>query len=159
MKTTMENQFKITTVTRANILACIEDLSLEQINFVPNNFNNTIGWQVAHLVVTQQLLHYKLSGNPMLVDDDLVENFRKGSSGKYLLTYEQWHEVLKLLKSLPIRLKADYNCGKLSNYSSYETSYNLTLETIENAIEFSNIHDSMHYGAIMAMKKCLPQFS
>ena len=71
----MEIQLKIITATRTNILTYIKDLTIEQINFIPNNFNNSIGWQVAHLVVTQQLLHYKLSGNSILVDDYLVDNF------------------------------------------------------------------------------------
>lgn len=155
----MEIQFKIITTTRANILAYVKGLTIEQINFIPNNFNNSIGWQVAHLVVTQQLLHYKLSGNPMLVNDSMVDNFRKGSSGKYLLTEEQWKEITKLLESLPLQLIEDYKNDLFKEYNTYETSYNATLTSIEDAISFSNIHDALHFGTIMAMKKCLPHSS
>ena len=155
----MEIQLKIITATRTNILTYIKDLTIEQINFIPNNFNNSIGWQVAHLVVTQQLLHYKLSGNSILVDDYLVENFRKGSSGKYLLTPEQWEDITKLLKSLPLQLIEDYKSGIFKEYNTYETSYNVKLTSIDDAISFSNIHDALHFGTIMAMKKCLASFS
>lgn len=155
----MEIQFKIITTTRANILAYVKGLTIEQINFIPNNFNNSIGWQVAHLVVTQQLLHYKLSGNPMLVNDSMVDNFRKGSSGKYLLTEEQWKEITKLLESLALQLIEDYKNDLFKEYNTYETSYNATLTSIEDAISFSNIHDALHFGTIMAMKKCLPHSS
>ena len=155
----MEYQLNITTITRANILDSIKDLTLEQINFIPNNFNNSIGWQVAHIMVTQQLLHYKLSGNPMLVDDVFVENFRKDSSGKYLLTQDQWKKVVDLLKVLPSKLTKDYKKGKLNSFTSYETSYGAILTTIEEAIAFSNIHDALHFGTIRAMQKCLPVFS
>lgn len=153
----MELQLRITSITRANILAYIKDLKIEQVNFIPNNFNNSIGWQVAHIVVTQQLLHYKLSGNKILIDGEMVDNFRKGSSGKFLLTKEQWEDVKRLLQDLPAQLIEDYKNKKFQNYTTYETSYNAKLTCIEDAIAFSNIHDALHFGSIMAMKKCLPQ--
>ena len=152
----MKLQLEITSITRTNIYNYIKDFSLEQVNYIPNNFNNSIGWQVAHIVVTQQLLHYKLSGNEMLVDELLVDSFRKGSSGKYLFTESQWKEVLDLLLSLPKKLEEDYNNNLFKTYSEYATSYNTKLTSIEDAISFSNIHDTLHFGTIMAMKKCLP---
>jgi len=152
----MELQLDIISITRANILEYIKDLTIEQVNYIPNNFNNSIGWQVAHIVVTQQLLHYKLSGNAMMIDDEMVDGFRKGSSGKYILTASQWENVIQLLESLPTQLVEDLKSGKLNNYSNYETSYNVTLSSIEDAISFSNIHEALHFGIIMAMKKCLP---
>lgn len=151
----MENQFKLMTITRQNILKAIEDLNLEQVNLIPQNFNNSIGWQVVHIIVTQQLLHYKLSGNSMLISDDLIENYRKGSSGKQELNKENWKVIKSLFLSLPQKLFTDYEDEVFEEYTTYATSYNATLNNIEEAIAFNNLHEAMHLGTINAMKKLL----
>lgn len=151
----MENQFKLMTITRQNILKAIEDLTLEQVNLIPKNFNNSIGWQVVHIIVTQQLLHYKLSGNSMLISDDLIENYRKGSSGKQELNKENWKVIKSLFLSLPQKLFTDYEDEVFEEYTTYATSYNATLNNIEEAIAFNNLHEAMHLGTINAMKKLL----
>ena len=63
----MKVQFDILAKTRAIILYYIKELSLDQLHIIPDGFNNNIAWNIAHLVVTQQLLHYKLSGNDCLL--------------------------------------------------------------------------------------------
>ena len=70
----MKIQFDILTKTRAIVLHYISGLSLDQIHVIPEGFNNHIAWNIAHLVVTQQLLHYKLSGKDCLVSDDLKKD-------------------------------------------------------------------------------------
>lgn len=151
----MENHFNLLNITRRNIIKTIEALSLAQINTIPNNFNNSIGWQVAHILVTQQLLHYKLSGNSVLINENLVESYRKGCSGKQQLTQKEWEGLLILFLKLPQQLEKDYNSEIFNEYSSYSTSYNATLNNIEEAIVFNNIHEAMHFGTINAMIKSL----
>lgn len=155
----MNYQFEILNTTRENILAIVKDLTLEQFNFIPNQFNNSIGWQIGHLLVTQQLLHYKLSDLPINIDDDLVDNFRKGSSGKYILEQNQLDKIISLFKLLPQQLESDYNADIFTKYTEYKTSYNVTLKNIEDAISFNNVHEAMHFGTISAMKKHLLQNS
>jgi len=38
----------------------ITPFSLEQLNKIPEGFNNNLIWNIAHCVVTQQLLCYKV---------------------------------------------------------------------------------------------------
>ncbi len=138
----MKYQFTILNTTRQNILAVTEGLTLEQFNFIPNNFNNSIGWQIGHLVVTQQLLNYK-----------------KGSSGKYILEQDQLDTLISLFKILPLQLATDYDADIFTNSFEYQTSYKVTLRNIEEAITFNNIHEAMHLGTIVAMRKLIPELS
>lgn len=69
------------------------DLLLE----IPKNFNNNIWWNIAHVVVTQQLLVYKFSGMPMLVSDTMVEKFKKGTTPDGTATDEEITEIKTLL--------------------------------------------------------------
>ena len=151
----MENHFNLLKITRQNILNNIKSLDLEQVNFIPSNFNNSIGWQVSHLLVTQQLLHYKLSGNDVHINKESIEQYGKGSSGKHQLTIEEWKKTLSEFLSFPEQLVKDYKSGLFKTYQTYTTSYNVTLNNIEEAIVFNNIHEAMHFGIIMTMKKCI----
>ena len=149
----MKTQFEILKITRNNILSVINNISLEQVNTIPDNYNNSIGWQIAHVVVTQQLLNYKLANQEALISENLISNFKKGSSGKYTFRQEEWDEVKQLMIELPVKLIEDYNKDLFKNYPDYPTSYNFVITSIEESIIFNNIHEAMHFGTISAMKK------
>lgn len=151
----MNKQFEILRKTRATVLDAIEKLSLEQLSTIPAGFNNNIFWNVAHLVVTQQILCYKLSGQPMSISDELFENYRKGTAperGK-IVTQAELDLVKKLFTDLPIQFEKDYNEGIFTNYTVYETSMDVTLDSIEAAIAYNNMHEGIHLGSILALRK------
>ncbi len=70
----MDWAFDITVKNRQIMASFLDSFSLEELNKVPKEFNNNIIWNIAHLVVTQQLLTYNLSGLPMLISDEMVKN-------------------------------------------------------------------------------------
>ena len=49
----------------------------------------------------------------------------------------------------------DYNNSIFQNFSEYPTSYNFTLNSVEDAIQFNNVHEGLHFGYIMAIKKAI----
>jgi hypothetical protein len=151
----MKYHFEILNITRNNILNAIKDLTLDQLTVVPEGFNNNIIWNVGHVVATQQLLCYKLSGSEMYLDNDFVDKYKKGTFGTAELSQEELDYIVEQLLLLPTKLENDYSNNIFGGYTSYTTSYNITLSSIENAIEFNNVHDGLHLGYIMAMKKCL----
>jgi hypothetical protein len=149
----MKIQFDILTKTRAIVLHYISGLSLDQMHVIPEGFNNHIAWNIAHLVVTQQLLHYKLSGKDCLVSDDLITAYKKGSKPSNTFTQEEFDEVITLFKGLPKTLEEDYESSIFSEYSSYKTSTGFVIDTMEKAIIFNNFHESLHLGVIMSLRK------
>ena len=149
----MKIQFDILTKTRAIVLHYISGLSLDQMHVIPEGFNNHIACNIAHLVVTQQLLHYKLSGKDCLVSDDLIAAYKKGSKPSNAFTQEEFDEVITLFKGLPKTLEEDYESSIFSEYSSYKTSTGFVIDTMEKAIIFNNFHESLHLGVIMSLRK------
>ncbi|TCP28220.1 DinB family protein [Tenacibaculum skagerrakense] len=149
----MDTQFDILRKSRELVLKRIEGLSHEQLHKIPEGFNNNIVWNVAHLVVTQQLLHYKLSGLQCLVPDELIENYRKGTSPSEEMNEEDFEEVKELLAGLPDTLEEDYKEGIFKEYTEYPTSTGFVLSSIDNAITFNNLHEGIHLGTIMALTK------
>jgi len=151
----MKTQFDILRKSRELVVKELEGLSMDQIHKIPEGFKNNIAWNVSHLVVTQQLLHYKLSGLNCLCTDELIEAHRKGTAPTKTFTEEEFEEVVELLLGLPDTLQEDYEAGIFENYTEYPTSTGFTLTSIENAIPFNNFHEGIHYGIIRSIKKFL----
>ena len=149
----MKIQFEILSKTRAIVLHYISGLSLDQMHVIPEGFNNHIAWNIAHLVVTQQLLHYRLSGKDCLVSDELIMAYKKGSIPSSTFSQEEFDEVITLFKGLPQTLEEDYESSIFSEYSSYKTSTGFVIDTMEKAIIFNNFHESLHLGVIMSLRK------
>lgn len=149
----MNTQFEVLKKSRELVLKLIDGLTIEQLHTIPQGFNNNIAWNVAHLVVTQQLLHYKLSGLQCLVPDDLIDGYRKGTKPSEKFTEEDFEEIKELLLGLPDTLKEDYEAGIFKEYTEYETSTGFIISSFENALTFNNLHEGMHLGIIMAMRK------
>ena len=151
----MNTHFYILKKSRALLMKELEGLSLDDIHKIPEGFKNNIAWNVTHLVVTQQLLHYKLSGLNPLCPDDLIEAHRKGTSPTKTFTAEEFEELKELLIGLPDTLQEDFEAGIFENYTEYPTSTGVVLDSIEIAIPFNNFHEGIHYGIIRSIKKFL----
>lgn len=149
----MNTQFNILRTNRKLVLKKIQGLTLEQLHKIPNGFNNNIVWNVVHLVVTQQLLHYKLSELDCLVPEELIENYRKGTKPSKKITQEKWNEILELFKGLPDTLQEDFEANIFNQYSDYKTSTGFLIRNINDAIVFNNYHEGIHLGVIMALCK------
>ena len=149
----MKTQLDILTKTRAIVLHYIKGLSLDQLHVIPEGFTNNIAWNIAHIVVTQQLLHYRLSEKDCLVSDELIAAFKKGTKPTRQFTQEEFDEVLDLFKGLPNTLEEDYEAGIFTEYSAYKTSTGFVIDSMEKAVIFNNFHESLHLGVIMSLKK------
>lgn len=149
----MKIQFDVLRKSRELILKELEGLTLDQIHEIPKGFKNNIAWNVAHVVVTQQVLHYKMSGLDCLCPDDLIDDYKKGTSPTKTFTEEELEEVKELLMGLPDTLEEDFEAGIFENYNEYPSSTGFVLSSIETAMSFNNFHEGIHYGIIRAIKK------
>lgn len=151
----MDWAFDITVKNRIIMASFIDGFSIDELNKVPKGFNNNIIWNIAHLIVTQQLLVYNLSGLPMLISDEMVKKYRKGSSVENKVAKDEVNEIKELLFSTIKKTKDDYNNNIFIDYAEYTVTTKSTLTNIEQAIEFNNFHEGIHLGYILAMKKLL----
>lgn len=151
----MTPQIELLKATRTLLFNVVKTLSLEELNTIPQAFNNSIAWNVVHIVVTQQLLHNGLSDNAFQVKEEWISLYRKGTKPESPISAEDWSEVLQTMQNMPDRLLSDLTKGKFHTFKAYPTSYGYTLHNIEEAIDFNNVHEALHLGYIMSMKKAL----
>ncbi|MFI0429849.1 DinB family protein [Mariniflexile sp. HMF6888] len=142
--------------TRKAFNRIIENTSLEDLNRIPKGFNNNVIWNIGHIVVTQQLLAYKLSGLPIMISEELVGKYRKDTKPEGAVTQEGLDEIKALLFSTIEKTKADYSNGLFKNYQEYTVSTTgNTLTNIDEAFQFIMFHEGMHLGYVMALLRAI----
>jgi len=151
----MDFTFDVTLKNRAIFKHFLETISLKDLNTIPKGFNNNIFWNIAHTLVTQQLLVYKLSGIPMLLQEEFVDTYKKGTKTEKAATELDVEFVKGLLTSTIEKTQEDYNAGVFKTYTEYTVSTKSTLTNVEDALTFNNFHEGIHLGYILAQKKAL----
>ena len=145
----------LTRQTRANFLSLMNGMSEEQLNHIPAGFNNNIIWNFAHIIVTQQLLTYGLSKLPLSLDSESVDAFRKGSSPVRIYTAGEIKQFKELAGSTLDQFERDMKEGKFQTFRFYPTSFGIELKSLEDAIAFNNVHEALHLGYAMSLKRAL----
>lgn len=151
----MKEHFELLRITRANILHLVNELSDEQLNTIPEGFSNNIIWNAGHVLVSTQLLVYKLSGATPRISDHMIDELRKGTYPEKVYSSEEIAEIKNLLQQTVDGLEEDYEHGMFTSFSQYPTSYNIVLHSTEDAIRFNNIHEGLHLGYMMALRKAI----
>jgi len=151
----MKEHFEFLRVSRQNTLNLISNFDNNQLNQIPEGFNNNLIWNFGHLVVTQQLLNYGLSGLPLHIEKSLVDNYKKGTKPEGIVSNEEIESLKKLFLSCVDQTELDYQHGVFKSFKTYPTSFNATLTSIKEAIAFNNIHEGLHLGYMMAMQRSI----
>jgi len=148
----MQFTFEVLQNIRPFFKKYIETNSLEDLNKIPEGFNNNIIWNIGHIIVTAQLLAYKLSGLPMYVSDELVNKYKKDTKPEAPVSQAEVEEIKGLLFSTLKQLETDYKGGVFKKYNAYTVSTTgNTLNNIDEALQFILFHESMHLGYILAL--------
>ena|SRR5690606_801326 len=151
----MESTFEITRSSRNVLLHFLESHSLAQLNTVPQGFNNNIIWNVAHCIVVQQLLVYKLSGQPMMIPTEMVDRYKRGTKPGADVTPEELEEIKSLLFPTIDKTQCDFTAGLFKSYNNFTTMSGMELTNAATAMEFNNYHEGVHTGIIMNLRKLI----
>ena len=149
----MNQTLNVNTTSRNMISKILENHTLEQLNKIPEGFSNNLIWNTAHVIVTQQILVYKLSGLPVMVSEEMIEKYKKGTKPEQDATQAEVDEIKSLLFSTIEKTKEDYANGIFKNYTEYPTSTGFVLTSAEGAMNFNNYHEGLHVGVLMSIRK------
>lgn len=141
---------------RQRFIKVVKELSDEELNYIPEGFNNNILWNAGHVILVQQRLVYSLSGLAIKVSDDFASHFKPGSSPKNWQNTPDRGLVQDFLTTLPEQFEADYKAGIFQTFTPYTTSTGFQLNSFEEAVIFNNFHEGLHFGTILALRKLLP---
>jgi hypothetical protein len=149
----MKALFKTWATNRKIYLSFLEGYSLEQLNKIPEGFNNNLVWNLGHIVVVQQLLVYRGSNQPMAVSMEMVNKYKPGSKPTEPVTQEEVNQIKELMESLVAKTEEDYKNGIFTTYNEFTTSTGFHLASVQDALEFNNYHEGLHLGCLMSLRK------
>lgn len=149
----METEFKITRRTHELLDGYFENFSIEDLNKIPDGFRNNLIWNIGHIIVSQQVLIYKGSNQPMVVSDELVSLYARGTAPHRDISPSEAVELRNLLDSLIRKTEDDYNSGVFTAYNARKSEMGYDLSTVEDAIAFNNHHEALHLGTMMQLRK------
>lgn len=149
----MHQVFEITRLSRKIIAEYLVNYTLEQLNKVPEGFNNNLIWNIGHIVVVQQMLVYNLSGLPMMVSQEMVDKYKRGSKPEHHVSQAEVDEIWSLLFETINQTKADLNSKIFKTYTEFTTLSGFTMRNVEDALAFNYYHEAMHIGMMMSIRK------
>jgi hypothetical protein len=138
---------------RSNLLEITENLTVEQINTIPNGFNNNIVWNMGHILVVTDELLYKNSPFSIPSYDFDISRFKKGTRPDNVVDEKDISLIREALSDTVPRIR------KLLNVYAIETQNNESelLEKLGNdrSIQFTVFHEDMHISTILRQLKIL----
>jgi hypothetical protein len=140
----MEATFNINQTSRTVILKILENHTLEQLNTIPEGFSNNLIWNIAHVIVVQQMLVYNLSDLPMMVSDDMVAKYKRGTKPEHSVTQEEVDQIKTLLFSTLEKARKDFANTIFKTFTEFTTMSGYTMKTAKEAL---------HTGIMMQIRK------
>lgn len=152
-----EHLFPLFRISRKNYVEILEAHTLDQLNTVPVGFKNNLIWNMAHVISATDGLVYRLNGLPVKMPESFKLAYSKGSQPEKAVDQSFVDEIKHLLLNQVDEIQAEYNSGLFPSRTvqEYPTSYGNTLVSIENILEFIQLHEGLHYGYMLALKKLI----
>lgn len=149
----MSLPFEATKANRRIFLSMLENYSLEQLNFIPEGYNNNLFWNIAHSAATMQLLVYSLSNSNWRIPKEIVKGYRNGTSPERLYTQQEVDAVKSIIVFSAEQCEKDYKDGYFGDYKGLLTATGFDMKTVEDAINFNLYHEGLHMGYVLAMRR------
>src|SRR5690606_16285595 len=121
-----------TLTNRKKLLEFTDSHSVGQLNAIPPGFSNNLIWNLAHIIVVQQMLVYKLSGMPMMISDEMVEGYKRGTRPVGAVTAAKIEQIKSLLFDTIDQAQTDLAAGNFSFYNEFTTMSGYTIRNAQD---------------------------
>lgn len=153
-----KTELELFKATRENTIKLIDSLTLDLINKIPDGFTGNIAWHLGHMVATHKGLVYQLNGLKGGLEKEFVLKYKKDSVPEAPISQNELDFILGQLISQVEELEKDLaNKEQWGDTHEYPTSYGYTIQSLEEAIKFSNLHQALHLGYILALRRMVSQ--
>ncbi|MFD0748732.1 DinB family protein [Mucilaginibacter calamicampi] len=151
----MEFLLEIAKHTRLNFIKLMDGLTIEQLNVIPQGYNNNIAWNFAHIVASQQTLCYVKGNAPTRIPLEMITKYQKGTSPEGFITEEELNYYKDKAFTLLDDMKADVNAGIFGKYDEITTSFGVTLSSVNDGLTYFVTHDNLHYGYALSLRRAV----
>lgn len=130
-------------------------LTEEQLLTVPEGLENNILWNLGHLYHSHCGMLYPHCGLDSPAPAEYGDMFKGGTKPADWAETPSVDEVLANFNGVVDQIVADYTAGKFADYKAHELAPGMSLDNAEDAIGFIIIHEGVHHGNIITMRRLL----
>ncbi|MDI3318312.1 DinB family protein [Pinibacter soli] len=141
---------------RTFLLQQIEELTIDQLNKIPDGFNNNIVWNIAHMICTEQIVCYVRSNLPVIVEDKYFSPYLPGTKPTSFVDVDDVAIIKQFFTGTSDQLNADLDHKSFANYSpsvAIPKTYGFEVNNIDDALEYLLYHEGLHSGYVMSLKR------
>jgi len=150
---TQPSVFSTMNIVRNFTLGNLRDVSVEAMQRIPEGFKNNILWNAGHIGVVQCELLHGLSKRALPLPEGWVEWFDNGTSPMDWNDPPAARDVMDVLEGLTSQIENDYRDGVFDGFQPAELAPGIAFNTFEEAAQFHCVHEGLHLGVIMTLKK------
>ncbi len=139
----------------------IEGLSEEQLNKIPDGFNNNIIWNMTHLIGAQQGICYLRAGQTAIVLDKFIAPFFTNTKPERIIEKQEIQEIKGLFIDTIDKLQTDYDKKIFNDYTPSPNIlrvYGIEIKGIDDALEFLLYHEGYHSGYIISLIRLVSKY-
>ena len=133
----------------------VADLTPDEWTRIPPGFRNNLLWNLGHVTWAQQGLCYRLAGAEPLLPQHYNNWFGKGKEPGTWVDTPDPEEIKAAHASAWKALEQDLAAGNFGAFKPYTTGVGVHLETHAEAIAFNSVHEGIHLGIMIRLKKAL----
>lgn len=149
----MKSTIKAWKRSREIITGILQNYSEEQLVKTPNGFNNSLLWNIGHILTVNQKLIYKATRTPIVIPDNIFSQYDTGTFPNAEQDLENLLLIKQLLPHTFEKSISDYQSSTLGTFNELTTGTGFHLASIEEAFAFNNYHEALHIGLMLNLKK------
>lgn len=131
----------------------VKDLTDAQMNVIPPGAVNNMLWNLGHVIADECNMLYTPSGLPSPLPPEYTGLFDPETSPRGWAEPPKVQEVREQAQALGKRVEGDYKAGVFRRFEAYALGESFRLNTIEEAIAYCALHESMHIGVNITLKR------
>lgn len=145
---------KMFAYSRTSVLIGLRNIHEDKWDNQPENFPNTIRWNAGHMYVTTEIFLHKADPNYAVIYPQWKSFFINGTRpSDWMKKPPSKNEIIHALEEQKERILT-YSHNDLKKVAKeVQTFHALSLDTIEQALQFITWHDGLHLGIIKSMDK------
>ncbi|MGF7048154.1 putative damage-inducible protein DinB [Paenibacillus sp. DS2015] len=139
---------------RERIIHQVENVPESHRNLVPNGFNNSLHWQLGHIITISDGVILGYGGVESKIPTSYAPLFRNGTKPADWQKEPPHWDVLILQLREQFQVLQETLHGKLSEPVAVKDNF-AKAETIGDLVQLNMTHENLHLGMITAMVKVL----
>lgn len=144
----------ILTATRRWVLSLIEDLPEATLRDVPQGHRNNLLWNIGHVAYVEAVFLYEDHGLENPLPKEYAVWFSRGSSPADWPADLPVADVLARSRALHEQVLQDFAADRFQDFKGRTVmSLNLPLATTEAAVAFLAMHEGVHLGFMLSLRK------